>query len=111
MPYFIWTPEFDQESRQYFQNKKEKKRGPFKELVHKRKQFEAGLHQSLNDLNNIFNKDITQENIDLTDILYASHLWAMYIVPEFQFPNQIHQWLQNISKVCHFNYHGPYWSE
>ena len=33
MPYWIWTPEFDPNSRKYFQEKKEIKRGPFKILI------------------------------------------------------------------------------
>src|SRR5665647_414680 len=33
MPYWIYTPEFNERSRAYFQSKKEEKRGPFRDLV------------------------------------------------------------------------------
>lgn len=110
MPYFIWTPEFDDNSRKYFQDKKEIKRGPFKKLVQKRKQLESSLLSNLEKTSDIFDKSITKESIDLNDILIASHLWAMYIVPEFQFSEKVHQYLQDIKAVCNFEYHGPYWS-
>lgn len=110
MPYFIWTPEFDNNSRAYFQSKKEKKRGPFKDLVKRREQFESTLNKTLESLNHIFEKKVDHNNINLTDILYASHMWAMYIVPEFQFPEHIHNYLQSVKKACEFDYHGIYWS-
>ncbi len=39
MPYWIWTPEFDKASRDYFTEKKEIKRGPMKSLVHRQSEF------------------------------------------------------------------------
>src|SRR3989338_6015676 len=39
MPYWVYTPEFTPEARSYFQNKKEVKRGPFKELVKNQQLF------------------------------------------------------------------------
>ena len=39
MPYWIWTPEFTESSRKYFQTKKEIKRGPFKNLVQNQKSY------------------------------------------------------------------------
>ena len=39
MPYWIWTPEFTENSRKYFLEKKGKKRGPFHLLAQKRHQF------------------------------------------------------------------------
>lgn len=110
MPYFIWTPEFTESSRNYFQKKKEQKRGPFKELIKNRSNFESSLEHNLKSMESKFQKEINSSTIDLNDILFASHLWAMYIVPEFQFPSHIHQYLQAVKHTCNFDYHGPYWS-
>lgn len=105
MPYWMWTPEFNKNSRQYFQDKKEIKRGPFKDLVAKKHQFIQTLNENLRNLE-IESKENT---IKLNDILLASHLWGMYIVPEFQFEDELHLYLQLIAKKCHFSYHGDYW--
>tara|TARA_Y100000768_G_scaffold388543_1_gene385113 strand:+ start:23565 stop:24155 length:591 start_codon:yes stop_codon:yes gene_type:complete len=109
MPYFIWTPEFDQNSRQYFQKKKEVKRGPFKELVHNREKFETALMHTLEENKDLFQKDFNHHALELNDILIAAHMWGMYIVPEFQYPEPIHRYLQKVKAHCDFEYHGDYW--
>ena len=109
MPYWIWTPEFTGDSRKYFQAKKELKRGPFAELVKNKHQFLLPLNEILNELEDKLVPFYRSNQISIVDIMIASHLWGMYIVPEFQFPPIIHQYLQSISKICYFNYHGDYW--
>ena len=111
MPYWIWTPEFDDKSRSYFQTKKEVKRGPFAKLVKKREEFEESLLITLKDIEHLFDKEVTRDNLELRDILLASHLWGMYVVPEFQFPVKAHSYLQKVGKVCRFNYHEDFWRE
>jgi glutaredoxin 2 len=109
MPYWIYTPEFNEKSREYFQRKKEVKRGPFKLLVQNRAQFESALMRDLLELSEKIHFFYHQDTFSLYDILLASHLWGLYIVPEFQFPEKIHHYLQKVKTLCHFNYHGDFW--
>jgi glutaredoxin 2 len=109
MPYWVWTPEFNEESRTYFETKKSKKRGPFKDLVQRRAEFINGLDQSLANLEKKLSPYYNGQDFTLADIIIASHLWGMYIVPEFQFGEKIHQYLQDIAKNCDFHYHEDYW--
>lgn len=110
MPYWIYTPEFNESSRIYFQKKKEQKRGPFKALVKNRKSFEAELTKDLISVSSNLKPFYKSEEFSVYDILIASHLWGLYVVPEFQFPENIHQYLQKIKEICHFDYHQDYWS-
>ena len=109
MPYWIYTPEFNESSREYFQSKKEVKRGPFKDLVKKRDQFISALNQDLNGLENDLIPFYQSKKFTLLDILLASHLWGMYVVPEYQFPDKIHRYLQGVKEYCHFDYHQDFW--
>jgi glutaredoxin 2 len=106
-PYWIYTPEFTESSRLYFQKQKEAKRGPFKDLVAKRSEFEKDIKGLL------FHLDLKpfykSEKFTALDIFLASHLWGLYVVPEFQFPDKIHQYLQSVKEMCSFDYHGDYW--
>lgn len=109
MPYWIYTPEFNETSRHYFQKKKEEKRGPFKNLVKKRDQFIEEILNDLNLLSSELKPFYHSETFGLNDILLASHLWGLYVVPEFQFPEKIHSYLQEVKRICHFDYHQDYW--
>lgn len=109
MPYWIYTPEFNENSRHYFQKKKEEKRGPFKNLVKKKELFIQEILKDLNDLAIELKPFYHSETFGLNDILLASHLWGLYVVPEFQFPEKIHAYLQEVKKICHFDYHQDYW--
>lgn len=110
MPYWIWTPEFDPNSRKYFQEKKEIKRGPFKKLIQNK-------HIYLLELNNILANEIEvnlspfykSSTLSIIDIMIASHLWGMYIFPEFQFSTTVHDYLQSINNMTHFDYHQDFW--
>lgn len=109
MPYWIYTAEFNHGSREYFIQKKQLKRGPFKDLVKGRCKFEDPL---LNDLNLISAKlkpFYQNSTFSYYDILLAAHLWGLYVVPEFQYPPEIHRYLQTVKRICHFNYHEDFW--
>lgn len=112
MPYWIWTPEFNNESRVYFQKKKEVKRGPFRDLVKKQNIFANDLNQLLiNKLSPEIKKGFYKsESLTIMDIMIAAHLWGMYVVPEFQFAEDIHHYLQSTKALTHFNYHEDYWA-
>jgi glutaredoxin 2 len=110
MPYWIYTPEFDEKSRTYFQTKKEMKRGPFKELVHRSEEFIAELNPLLSEIEKKLTPYYTSKSMGLYDILLAAHLWGLYVVPEFQFTDKVHHYLQKIKKDCRFNYHQDFWS-
>jgi glutaredoxin 2 len=110
MPYWIYTPEFNEESRKYFQEKKEIKRGPFKILVHNRQKFEEEILRDLNDLTQNLRPFFHSGSFGVYDILLAAHIWGLYVVPEFQFPEKIHQYLMKVKDTCYFNYHQDFWS-
>lgn len=109
MPYFIYTKEFDEKSAEYFQKKKEVKRGPFKELVKKHDVFEKELQGYLNAFEKNIDGFYNSKTLTLYDIVLASHLWALYIVPEFQFSLKLHSYLQKVKKECRFNYQEDLW--
>lgn len=109
MPYWIYTPEFTENSRKYFQTKKEVKRGPFKELVKKRAEFETKVMLELEKLTLDIEYFYRSNEFTLYDILLSSHLWGLYVVPEFQFPIKVHHYLQKIKNLCHFDYHEDFW--
>lgn len=110
MPYWIYTPEFNDSSRKYFLRKKEEKRGPFKNLVRDRSRYEMNLLNDLKNLAQEIKPFFRSNSFSGFDILLASHLWGMYVVPEFRFSDEIHQYLQTVKKLCHFNYHSDFWN-
>lgn len=110
MPYWIWTPEFNSSSRVYFQKKKEIKRGPFSELVKNKDHYIQGITPLLEQIENDLSDFYKSQHLSLNDILIASHIWGLYVVPEFQFSPKIHHYLQRIKKECGFNYHNDAWS-
>jgi glutaredoxin 2 len=110
MPYWIYTPEFTPSARTYFQNKKEVKRGPFKDLIKMQSTFIDKLQPLFRDIENHLHPFYDQATFGIKDVMLASHLWGLYVVPEFQFPQKIHDYLQQVKEVSHFNYHQDYWS-
>lgn len=109
MPYWIWTPEFDDKSRSYFQNKKESKRGPFYKLVENKEINRQSLNTKLSELENDLIPFYKSNKFTLNDILLASHLWGLYVVPEYQLSHKLHLYLQGIKKLCNFDYHEDFW--
>lgn len=110
MPYWIWTPEFNESSRQYFQSKKEVKRGPFKNLIKNKAQYLQLLNEILtDDIEKNLSPFYKSSTMTIIDIMIAAHLWGMYIFPEFQFSPKVHAYLQKVSELCHFDYHQDFW--
>lgn len=109
MPYWIYTKEFNIESRQYFQSKKEKKRGPFEDLMKEAEVYKKRLEKTLVDLEKKLKPFYTGDQFNISDIMIASHLWGLYVVPEFQFSSKLHSYLQEIKKITNFNYHEDFW--
>lgn len=109
MPYWMLTPEFSDSSRKYFQAKKEIKRGPFSELVKNKDKIIDELSPDLKNIEADLNPFYKSHSFGLLDILLASHLWGLYIVPEFQFSEKMHQYLQSIKQQSQFNYHQDFW--
>lgn len=110
MPYWIWTPEFNDASRLYFQKKKEVKRGLFKDLVKNQATFVAELEPLLKRIEDQLSPFYQSKFFSLNDIVVASHVWGLYVVPEFQFSPTVHAYLQSVKKICQFNYHQDFWS-
>jgi glutaredoxin 2 len=110
MPYWIWTPEFNDVSRLYFQKKKEMKRGPFKDLVKNQAKFVAEINPLLKKIEDQLSPFYQSKFFSLNDIVIAAHIWGLYIVPEFQFSPAVHAYLQKVKEVCQFNYHQDFWS-
>lgn len=109
MPYWVFTPEFDENSRTYFQNKKEKKKGPFFRLIRNKESYLKNLTSILFELEMRIKPYWNGSQLTIFDIMIASHLWGMYIFPEFQFPPKIHQYLQDIKSQSEFKYHEDFW--
>lgn len=109
MPYWMYTPEFSESSRMYFQKKKEEKRGSFKDLVKDKDKYFAVLVPLLKEAEEAIDPFYHSKTFNIYDILLASHIWGLYIVPEFQFSDKLHQYLQSIKKICHFDYHKDFW--
>ena len=105
MPYFIQTKEFDDKSREYFLKKKEAKRGPFKDLILKRDEYLTPLEEDLAILEEQLEPYFLGDEFSIFDILLASHLWGLYLLPGFSFSEKIQAYLQNIKNLCKFEYH------
>lgn len=110
MPYWIWTPEFNDTARAYFQKKKEEKRGPFKALVASQPTYFKTMQAELLELEDLLQPFYKSTTFGLRDIMLASHLWGLYVVPEFQFSPKLHEYLQSVKTICDFNYHKDFWS-
>lgn len=109
MPYWIWTPEFDVNSRAYFQKKKEVKRGPFNKLIQNKSTYLNSFNENLQELVPHIDKFYKSETITVFDLMIASHIWGMYVFPEYQFPTEVHNYLQRIKEKCSFDYHVDFW--
>lgn len=109
MPHWVYTKEFNETSRQYFQTKKEIKRGPFKDLIAQKKSFLNSLAPKLLEVEKMLEAGLLGKELSLYDILIASHLWGLYIVPEFQFSIKLHNYLQSIAERVSFDYHKDLW--
>lgn len=110
MPYWVGTPEFNDQSRDYFIKKKSFKRGPFPSLIKNQSTFLSSLTPLLEVLEKDLNPFYRSGKIGLYDILIASQLWGLYVVPEFRFSEKVHNYLQRVKTETSFNYHQDFWS-
>lgn len=112
MPYWAWSKEFTPEAREYFEKKKSVKRGPFNKLIQNKDQSLDQLAALLEELEQkigpFFNK---AQEFSVIDIMIASHVWGMYVFPEFQFSPGLHDYLQRVKDLCQFNYHEDLWRD
>ena len=109
MPHWMYTPEFSESSRIYFQKKKEEKRGSFKNLVKNKDKYFAELFPLLKEVEQAIDPFYHSKTFNIYDILLASQMWGLYIIPEFQFSDKLHHYLQSVKKICHFDYHKDFW--
>ncbi len=110
MPYWVWTPEFNPQSRKYFQTKKELKRGSFKNLIKNKEMHLAKLESLINlEIEPHLIAFYKSPKFTILDIMLAAQLWGMYVFPEFQFSEKVHQYLQNIKIITQFDYHQDFW--
>jgi glutaredoxin 2 len=105
MPFFIESKEFDEKSREYFLKKKEAKRGPFKDLILNKEKFLEPLQEDLLTLEEQLNPFFLGEEFSIFDILVASHLWSLYLLPNFNFSENLESYLQEVKNLCNFEYH------
>lgn len=109
MPYWVWTPEFNDSSREYFTKKKEVKRGPFKNLIKEKDKFLASLSTTLSEVEKDIDEFYKSGSLTILDICLASHLWGMFIFPEFQFSDKIYDYLMRVKEKTNFDYHQDFW--
>ena len=111
MPFWIWSPEFSDSSRNYFRAKKEIKRGPFKELVKNQATYADELFSVLASVETDLKPFYQSQDFTVRDILLAAHLWGVYSVPEFRLSDKLHSYLQSVKSICRFQYYEPLWEK
>lgn len=107
MPSWLNTPEFFNESKKYFREKKEKKRGPFTDLVKRAPELREDLYLFLETFS-VPSKFIKGEYLTILDIMVASHLYGIYTLLDFCVPKTIHEFLQRVKVSCGFSYHSDF---
>lgn len=106
MPYWVWTPEFTPQARSYFLAKKTAKRGPFDELMKRAPEFLEQLRPILIEVENELAPFCQrQKSLSVLDIMLASHLWGLMILPEFRFSQKLYDYLMEVKRLCRFDYH------
>lgn len=111
MPYWRWTPEFTPTAREYFEVKKAVKRGPLNLLAQRRDEFERPMKKDLIELTSKLTPWYLGQQFSIADIMIASHLWGLYVVPEFRFSDEMHLYLQSVKAKTRFNYHADFWRD
>ncbi|MDH4467750.1 MAG: glutathione S-transferase N-terminal domain-containing protein [Bacteriovoracaceae bacterium] len=103
MPFYALSGEFTPEDRKYFVEKKSIKRGPFNLLLKNREKFQAELVVLLENFENQFTPFFESKSLKMEDVILASHLWGLYLVPEFRFSEKLHQYLQMVKRESNFS--------
>ena len=92
-----------------FQNKKGGKVGSFKSLFLKRETYKRKIPSLSNLVLENLKPYFDSGELTIKDILIASHLWGLYIVPEVHLPERLHNYLQKIATETSFIYHEDFW--
>ncbi len=108
-PVWVYTKEFSPSAREYVMKKKQEKHGPFKLLVQRKEEFLKELHPLLHKVEIELMPFYQSSNVTIKDIMIAAHLWGLYLVPEFQFSEKLHAYLQKIKQQSMFNYMDELW--
>ncbi len=111
MPYWIWTPEFNDSSRAYFHRKKGVKRGNFNKLIQNKDGYLQKLAPVLANLEKELTPFYQSATLTISDVMIAAHLWGMFIFPEFQFSPKIYEYLMKIKEQAQFDYHHDFWQD
>ncbi len=111
MPYWVWSPEFDTASRDYFIAKKSIKRGPFPLLAKRRSEFEKPIQMVLQRLETQITPFWKSPKLTIRDIGLAAHVWGLFAVPEFRFSQTWHDYLMRVKAECRFDYHRDFWEK
>lgn len=109
MPYYAFSHEFNDEDRIYFRAKKELKRGPLKILASKKDYFATKVMEHIEGLVLKSKPFLNGRELVIDDIVLASHLWGLYLVPEFRMKDDLHEYLQAVKQQCHFCYEEQLW--
>ena len=109
MPYWIYTKEFSPNAREYFAQKKKAKYASPASLISRREELLLPLEKELAEIEKNLTPFYAGPSLSILDILLASHLWGMYLVVEFQFSPILHDYLQRVKGLCHFDYHQDFW--
>lgn len=108
-PYWVCSYEFDDKSRAYTIETKSKSHGSFSDMFHNRDTHEKNLAPVLADLETKLAPYYQNKSLTIRDIMLASHLWGLYMVPEFRLSQKMHDYLQGVKERCRFNYHQDFW--
>lgn len=111
MPYWVFTAEFTDSSRNYFVHKKSIKRGPFENLFKNRFILKQEVEILLLEIEKDLRPFYQSTSFSTFDIMLASHLWGLFIIPEFIFSSKIYNYLMEIKKLCDFDYHADFWKK
>lgn len=107
MTSWLNTPEFFNNSKEYFRKKKEIKKGPFNLLIKDESRLKENLGSFIKDFKfprNFFLGD----HISVLDIMAASHFYGVYSLIDFYLEKKAHDYLQRVRNKCNFNYHEDY---
>lgn len=103
MPQWIHQDGWTAEAKKYFQEQKERNYITFESMRNNQKQYLRNLKPILATLEKTLCPFYKSEDFSFYDILLASHLWSLYIVPEFSFSEKLDDYLKTIAKTCHFS--------
>jgi glutaredoxin 2 len=111
MPYWVFTAEFTDSSRDYFVQKKSVKRGSFEKLFKNRFVLKSEVNILLSEIEKDLSPFYQSTSFSTHDIILASHLWGLFIIPEFIFSSKMYNYLMEIKNLCDFDYHADFWKK